>query len=358
MPYRTTLRDVRARGPIRTVAGVCPDTQDFVDLVNEAQERLWRRGSWWDSEWVVRLCVHNHCITWPRWCGTARGIRFPNGPADMVNRWYSILGRGFANGGYTSLWSSPGDYWGPTFDALAQTRPANIVSDLGTSPVYNDITGTTGKLIRYYVRNRSDIGKTIRIFGLGYGNQPLQEEVSPGIFQDGITIIAAAPFGTNAKLVTKITSVTREATNGMTYLYSYDSTTQILQDLVQYEPSETNPRYRRSDISGYCNNARCEQLVNGQADAIRQIIQIEALVKLQFIPAVNDDDFLFIDVEPALKLGMQAVKLEEQNQDNAARGKWLLAIDELNMEDRDKVPSDQTAVVESVIGGRPILSPN
>jgi hypothetical protein len=45
------------------------------------------------------------------------------------------------------------------------------------------------------------------------------------------------------------------------------------------------------------------------------------------------------------------------NQDGQARGKWLLALDELNMEDRDKVPSNQTVVVESVIGGGAILSP-
>jgi hypothetical protein len=86
-------------------------------------------------------------------------------------------------------------------------------------------------------------------------------------------------------------------------------------------------------------------------------VQVEALVKLQFIPAVSDNDFLFIDVEPALKLAMQAVKLEEQNQDEDAATKWLLAIQELNMEDRDKLPGNQTVFVESVIGGGSLRSP-
>ncbi len=354
MPYKNQLSWAMTQGPLKTVAGVCPDSEAFKDLVNEVQERLWRRGNWWDSAWLSRICIHNHCITWPRWVGTVLGIRFPNTPTVMMNRWYSITGRGFNEGNRNGTWGA--SYWGPNFDAMAQNQPDNIVMDSGTAPIYNDLTGTTGKLIRYYVRNHADIGKTIRIFGLAYGNQPLQEFVN-GAWQEGITITAAAPFGTNAAMVTKITSIVRDATTGMGYLYSYDPTTQQLVDLAQYEPSETNPRYRRSDVMGYCNNHRCTQLVNGQTDAERKIIQIEALIKLQFIPAVSVNDFLFIDVMPALKLGIQAVKLEEANQDSQARIKWLAAIDELNMEDRDKVPSNQTVVVESVIGGGAILSP-
>lgn len=344
MPYRYTLESAMNSGPLKTVAGVCPSSDTFKDLVNEVQERLWRRGNWWDSEWPVRICVHSACISWPRWVGTVLAMRSCDDPWEMQNRWYGMMPRD-----YCSTWNMP-------FDTLSATRRQTIAFDGGTSPVYNDITGNTGKLIRYYVRNHADIGKKITIHGLAYGNQPLQEFVD-GAWQDGITITAAAPFGTNAAMVTKITSVVREATTGMVYLYSYDPTTTDLADIAQYEPSETNPRYRRTTVAGYCNNYGRKQLVNGQSDAERRIVQIEALIKLQFIPAVSVHDFLFIDVIPAIKLGIQAVKLEEANQDAAARGKWLMAIDELNMEDRDKVPSNQTVVVESVIGGGSILSP-
>lgn len=345
MPYKLQLSTAKASGPLRTVAGVCPNSDEFRDLVNEVQERLWRRGNWWDSAWTVRLCIHNSCITWPRWAGTVLGMRSCTGSWEMQNRWFNILGRGC----YTNDWRMP-------IDGMAMTRPNTYGVDNGTSPLYSEITGNTGKLIRYYVRNYPDIGKTIRIFGLGYGNQPLQEQVD-GVWRDGITITAAAPFGTNAQLVTKITSVVRDATSGMSYLYAYDSTTGDLQDIAQYEPTDTNPRFRRTNVAGYCNNIGKNVNVNGQSDATQRQVTIEALIKLQFIPAVSDDDFLFIDVMPALKLGIQAVKLEEANQDAQARAKWLLAIDELNMEDRDKVPSEQTVVVESVIGGGRIMSP-
>lgn len=345
MPYKFQLSDAMNSGPLKTVAGVCPDSDTFKDLVNEVSERLLRRGNWHDTEWPVRLCVHSHCVTWPRWVGTVLAMRSCNGAWDMQNRWYGMMPRD-----YCSMWNNM------PFDWMSASRRQTIAFDGGTAPIYNDITGTTGKLIRYYVRNYADIGKKIKIHGLGYGNQPLQEFVD-GAWQDGITITAAAPFGTNSQLVTKIIAAPREATTGMGYLYSYDPTTTDLIDIAQYEPSETNPRYRRTSIDGYCNDHGCRQLVNGQADAVRRIVQIEALVKLQFIPAVSVHDFLFIDVIPAIKLGIQAVKLEEANQDAAARGKWLMAIDELNMEDRDKVPSNQTVVVESVIGGGAILSP-
>ena len=359
MPYQTQLKDAKASGPLRTVAGVCPNSDSFRDLVNEVQERLWRRGNWWDSAWTMTLCLHSGCVTWPRWAGTVLGIRLPNNPTVMQNRWFSITGRGYNQGNSRggSGWGG-GTGWGMFYDAYSQSRPDNVVIDAGTAPTFNDIKGNTGKLIRYYARNRADLGKTIKIYGLAYGNQPLQEKVN-GIWEPGITITAAAPFGTHPTLVTKIESITREATTGMTYLFSYDSTTQVLLDLGQYEPSETNPRYRRSQIQGYGNNRQCGQAipVDDTTTQEREEVQIEALVKLQFIPAISDNDFLFIDIMPALKLGIQAVKLEEMNQDDKARVKWLEALDEMNMEDRDKVPQSQTVVVESVIGGGVLMSP-
>ena len=303
----------------------------------------------------MRLCIHDRCITWPRFVGTILGMNFGCLPTTMQNRWYQITGHGFNEG------NMPG--WVTNFGR--HSLPQNVASEIGTAPVYNDITGTTGKLIRYFVRNNADLGKKIKIYGLGYGNQPLQEQVG-GIWEDGITIAAAVPpvGGTHVQLVTKITSVVREATSGMSYLFAYDSTALTLQDLAQYEPSETNPRYRRTSIDGWCNNAGCTKSVFGHIGGTStditvddRYVQVEALVKLQFIPAVNENDFLFIDVEPALKLAMQAVKLEEQNQDEDAATKWLLAIQELNMEDRDKLPNNQTVVVESVINGGAMRSP-
>lgn len=364
MPYRYTLRDAKNYGPLKTVAAVCPDSDTFRDLINEVQDALWRRGDWWDGMWGLRMCAHNRCITWPRFVKTVMGLRFANTPTEMKNRWYAVTGRGFNQGnpggacgqGWGTGWGGSSGYFSQFFDAYSQTQPTTIGMDNDTSPVFDDITGNQGKLIRYYVRNRADVGKTIRIFGLGFGDQPLQEYIN-GAWQPGITITAAAPFGTNSQKVTKITSILREATTGQSYLYYYDPDLDKLQTAGQYEPSETNPRYRRTSVVGWCNNVPCKRQSGDDTDATRREIQFEALVKLDCIPAVTDDDFLFIDVFRALKLGIQAVRLEEQNNDQLARAKWLEAVDELNMEDRDRVPSDQTVVVESVIGGGALLSP-
>ena len=40
MPYTKTLAQARNRGPLKTVAGVCSNTEDFVDLINEAGAAL------------------------------------------------------------------------------------------------------------------------------------------------------------------------------------------------------------------------------------------------------------------------------------------------------------------------------
>ena len=45
MPYQYTLLDLKNSGAIKNIAGVAVASPAFVDLVNEAQRRLMRRGA-------------------------------------------------------------------------------------------------------------------------------------------------------------------------------------------------------------------------------------------------------------------------------------------------------------------------
>jgi len=343
--YTHQLIDLK-RSPVKNVAGSCVDSEDFLDTVNAAQQRLFRRGNWWDTEWLVELCLTDGCVTWPRYVSTVLGIRSCNGGTELRNNWYSIIGQ-YQN--YSGGIGGIGD--NSTFGYMNRVGSTPVITDADSAPCYNEISGNAGKLIRYNVVKRSDIGKKLTIYGTQYGGQPLREQDANGDWIDGLTITAAAPFASTSVLVTKITSVTREATAGMAYLYEYDADTNLLRDLACYEPNETNPRYRRSRIESFCNLGVCKD-----ANGVNKT-KIQALVKLQFIPLKDDRDFLLIDNFDAIKFMVQAIKLEEAGQDSEAEVKILKAVRELNLEQRDKQPDRQTTVSVNSIMGFGILSP-
>jgi len=342
MAYKYKVSDLK-NSTIKQIAGVCLDSQSFLDTVNEVQRRLMRRGNFFDIEQLIRLCVHDACITWPRYVGTVLGARLCDGSvAEIKNKWYSILGgaRGLNEAGHG-------------YDL--------VLEDSNPRPIYRQVrTGTVGKKIRYYIRYQNDVGKTIKIYGKQYGGQPLQELDSTGAYVDGITLTATSTTPAESDLyVTEITSVVREATQGMAFLYEYDDVTGSLRDLAMYEPNETNPRYRSSVIRNFCCAPGCNETVTvSGTDYTRRQVHIEAIVKLEHFDVTNDNDFLLIDNFEAFKFGFQAVKLEEANDDERAEVKFLKAVRELNFEDRDKNPAAQTAVRMSVVGGTCIHSPD
>lgn len=330
--YQWTLQDAKDSGALKNIAGVCSSSEQFVDYVNEAQRRLMRRGSWFDSEQVVKLCVYNGCITWPRYVGTVLGVRFSCiGDIEIRNNWYAIIGARCAG------WDSS----------------LNItMRDGGTGPTYNNITGEDGKYIKAFIEKRADIGKTIKIFGINATtNLPLQEKNSDGDWVDGITLTLTKTGVVSTVLVRSISSVIKERTQGNVFLYEYDSTTTLLRDIALYQPSETNPRYRKSQIYNFCSiPTQCQE-----SDGVTNK-SMEALVKLQFIPVVADSDWLYVDNFDALKFMIQAIRLEEANDDDGARSKIIKAIDELNMELREKNPGMQTMIRVNPTG-RSIYSP-
>lgn len=333
--YRATLADAINYGPFAEIAGVITASSQFIDLLNQAQRRLMRRGDWFDQDVQMNFCVSGDIIAWPRYVGAIRAFRFAGchhqSPGSSFNNWYSFVSP--AAHGWNSWNSNP------------------VIEDINSAPTFNDITGTTGKQIRYYTVNAADNGAGITLFGNRYGGQPLQE-IQGAATVNGLTLTAAPPYATNATLVTNIDAITRDATQGMAYLYEYDPSNGQLRDLAAFEPGETNPRYRRSRIK-----TRPLGYLQGQPDAngIRWT-SVEALVKVEFVPVVNPRDFLMIDNFDALKFMIQAINLEEANDEQSALIKITKAVQELNFDLRNKNRDEQTVVVVDALMGRGIKS--
>lgn len=329
--YRRQLSDARNSTAIKNVAGKCANSEEFADLVNRATELLIKRGAWFGTEVLARFCVYGCRVVWPRYVSTFLGARFCRaGEVEVKNNWYSILSWPLCRAGAN---------WGSTI----------VFSDGGLVPTFREITGNTGKFLRYQVVKNNDLNKNITFYGKQYGNQPLQEQID-GTWQNGLTLTSATPVAQTTTLVTKVTQVVREATEGMTYLYQYDPTTTDLLMLGQYEPNETNPQYRSSIIDGI-------RAIPGRQDEHGQCVrEIEALVKLEYIPATNDRDFLIIDDFQALAFAIQALKFGEANDPDNFQKYLMLAISELNFESRNKNPAETFTTQVNVMGSRRVIS--
>lgn len=348
MPLQLQLRQARENLGIKGVSGVCHDSDKFVDQINTATRQLMKRGGWYGLEVLMRFCIYGCHIVLPRHVGTVIGVKTRCGQADIKNHWYHIVG------------PSCNDLdWHPF---LINSNPVAV--DGGQTPVFNEVSGTTGKQIAYHVTKNEDIGKTIRIFGRDENGMPLQTKNADGIWEDGIVIVAIKAGGSpgdvgtilpamSTKLVTKITHVVREATQGMTFLYEYglDANSVLnLRDLAMYEPNETHPMYRKLNITGYCG-------IPGATDENGLTRKtIDCMVKLQFIPVQNDWDFLLIDDLDSLRYAITAVKRDEAGEDDKAEISWGKAIRELAFNDRDKTPSQQISVKIRPMGSNRIIT--
>lgn len=315
-----------------------------------------QRGDWHGLQVVARFCFDGCNVVFPRWVGTVEGLRFCNsGNVPMRNSWWSVIG---PKAYYDGLGWGVGNYGNGGYGRSVAGNGWLGAIDSDMVPTYSQVSGITGKQIAYAITRPEDIGKTCVIYGTQYGGQPLCE-LRDGVWSQGITITAKSAGGSvmpamTTALVTKITSVVREATKGQTYLYEsgLDSDgVSGLRDLAQYSPSETNPRYRSMRVSGVCAEP-------SHADSYgRKLRTIDAMVKLEFIPAIDDDDFILISNFQALKLGVQALILEEAGNSEDAELKWVSAIRELNYESRSKNPAYQTSVRVNTSGACILTNP-
>lgn len=322
MPFTLQLRDAKESLSLKSVSGLCSDSPEWLTMLNEVMRRLLRKGGWWNTEFLMRLCIFNRCVVFPRIVGTVLGARFCTGDYQIRNEWWEIIGARNCCPNFVS------------------TMP-NTFADTGTTAIYRELTGAAeGKYIRFYITKLQDAGKQISLWGTVPGNQPIQQNID-GRWQRGYTLTLQSPYVQTPFLVSRIDSVVKQVTSANVLGYEVDPTTGSLRDIALYEPTETHPMYRKSNITNYC----CIPTGCSSVDSNNHILKsMEILAKLNFYEVLNDEDFLPMSNMDAVKFGFQAVRLEEANQDGAAGLKWAEAVAELNMELREKYPGNQTVV--------------
>lgn len=326
------LSDVQVTtGPIARVAAYPPTSAEFVSLINQAQRKLLRRGDWSGTVVPIYVCVSNGCVVWPRYVQEVRRINMCNRTIPVRNMWYEFLERG------------------PRCNWLGWLHwPESKLSDQGRTSVFQDIQGD-GRTVRAYARCQNDMGKTVTVFGIDNNGQTLQTRNADGSWSIGQVLTLQTPFASTSTFVRSIDYILKDPTQCPVDLYAYNATTNLLEDLAHYEPSETRPSYSRTRLVATYPTGGTSTFVppQGCCGLTRSVV---ALVKLRFIEAQNPTDLLIIDNEDALQMMVQSLKLREKNDTAAARLMENEAVFELQRQLENDSPDDVFAVENNVLG--------
>jgi hypothetical protein len=305
---------------INRISGVCPGSPDWYQLLNDGTRMLMRRGNWWGTLKVMRGCIYNGCVTWPRPVGTV--LAFDRcGAAPPKNQWYD----------FNAVLPEHVRQFNRNEGVFGCARDIALV-DHGTSPVFNQIPCGQNRYIRFMPVQPTDVGKSITLFGIDGNGVEIISTRSDGTIQPGLVLTLAIPFVQTPILIRRVDRVIKDETDGPIYGYqvSIDGT---MDNLATYAPSETLPDYRTSRlVRSTCRDCGCWPS------------QIAAFVKLAFVPAKRPDDLILIDNLDALALAMQSIKMSDSFDSQGAEGMMARACHELNLDLRDRLPIDATPV--------------
>lgn len=319
------LEDAQTSKSLARVAGFCPTSADFIDLVNVSIRRFLIRGDFKGTIVPIFVCVRRGCVVWPRYVGNVRALGTCHHSLTVRNIWGDYLQRDRCAS------------WRTGFGGWHDAR--GMLTNTGRTSVFDDIQGPT-RTVRAYARCQPDLGKTVTIFGVDDSTgQPLMtRDPGTGAWSLGQVLTLAAPFASTSSFVRKIDYVLKDETQCPVDLFAYNAVTNLLEPLATYEGSETRPSYERTRINfahgwtmGQCSAQSCCGALHG----------VMALVKLQFIPAKNPTDLLLIDNLDAIAMMFQATKFREAGDRTNAKLFEADAVSELNRDLENESPEDQ-----------------
>lgn len=312
-------------GVVGDESGLDVESDDFLKICRAAVRQLMNRGGFFSTVQPMNGCVRDNIITWPRHVGTILALNVCNRPSQLSNRWYQFMPLDPSHVRDALHYEKFG--WG-----------GNLMTEsVGTSPVFNPIK-SAGMVIRTFISQPTDAGKTITWFGTDGNGQNIRTERSDGTFQDGVRVVLANPYVDTPFVIRHVSRVVKDETNGPLNCYQYSASGNFLIDLAQYQPTEMNPEYVTTRITG-CRSGGW----NG-------IAQISALVKLEFVPFKYDSDLVQIDSEDAIRDMVLSIRKKGQGDLGGAGTYEASAIRELQKQLQQKFPIEQFQVSSSVYG--------
>jgi len=310
---RITLADAK-NSRLPSQVGACAndpitgqtDTR-FLNLLNEAQERLLICGKWWGTVQKWRFCATDGCVALPSQFATLEAVAVCGRPIAVRDQFYEFLENGFGIRGQTVVSPTTGTTT-PCCGGVSGVCGIQEALYRGHYCTFADVQ-PTGKKLNLVCDKLTDVGKTVLVFGYDDNNNWIRT-VQGGVVADGELIILAQGAGTvsvnNFSTVTDIQPPNN--LDGQWWLYEYTVSTAAKRLIGQYQYFDLRPYFARYFFPGIIPFAPVPP------GACAQVL-VEALVKLEFIPVKKDTDYLLIGCLPALKEMMMALQKAEDEPD-------------------------------------------
>ena len=246
-----------------------PNSELFLPTLNQWSQRIIDSGQWKNMFVTVDYYSTTGYITLPRRCESIVGVTRVNAPTVPFARMqeYMTSGPGFFD------------------DTTVDMRIIIDQSDVCTQEVQ-----TTIGYPRLTISDATDAGQVVRVYGNDSDGNPVFD--SDGV--EGIALTLSNPTVT-ASTEMFVTQVVKPITVGNVTLSVVVSGTPTV--LSVYEPSETNPIYRRYKVGTL--TAR---------DDDKPVLR--CICKRRFVRLVQETDLVWPDNIGALKFAMKAVQLE------------------------------------------------
>lgn len=305
---RVTLGDIKnpALSRIPQALGICATDARLVAWLNEGTQRLLWKGKWWGSCGKYNICASGGCITLPRQIAAIESVAICRQPVRVVDFWFEFLDSGAGTIGPQNCY------------------PQAVMR--GRHCVFTDITGTDKKLI-FLCDVVQDVGKTVLCLGYDQNGNWIRT-MQGGAWADGELItLSQSPGTTSVNLFTSITDIQfTSSMQGQSWLYSVSQTDGSKLMLGHYQYNEPRPSYARYFFPTLQN---CQS----QNSCGQQLVEIMA--KHEFIPVVNDTDYLILGNIPALKEICLALQSAENEPDNLKKNSIIASGEGLAMAELD-----------------------
>ncbi len=320
-------------GSVGRAAGYDVESCDFMTICQDAVRQLMIRGNWWGTVHPIEACVRNGEVVWPRGVDTILGMNICNQPMLMANRWYKFMQPDNRFSCHARDWRRNRWFGNST-----------IISK-NTSPVFNPIK-SEGFVIRTFITQTSDAGKFITYYGVDVNGNNIITERPDGTIQDGVQVELKSPFADTPMAIRHVTRVTKDDTDGDVIAYQYNVATGMMLDLARYQPSETNPEYIVTGVSGCGHDSgACNK-------------QVSSLVSLSYYPFKFNDDVVQIDCEDAIRDMVMSIRKKDSGDISGALAFETSAIRELNYQMKHRYPDEQFIVNFRPFGNDNLNNPN
>lgn len=302
---RPCLSNFRAQFPAEAF-GVCQGDPKVATYCNEAQDRLLIDPQCPDEGWLggwitMRLTVANTngsaYVTTPREISRLVVMGVCQEPIPMRNGFYEYLQFG---AGLQPKTCAP--RCGSTFAAYDRDSVVTLHDFLSTP-----------QQVRIHISDNRDIGRRVLLQGMdANGLAVTNTDPNTGTTALGEYIVLAAPFVNSANIYSSITGIQKDQTWGSLQFFQVDPTTLVEVALSTMEPNEQTALYRRYLINGIPTTTNPCCSTTGS-------IQITAQGRLDFVPVINEVDYLTIPCVPALIEEAQSIRFSRMDSTAAAQ---------------------------------------